>query len=74
MIFAVRWKFIGHGRFIPKYFRGTKLHGNGRDRIAPILGRILLYVHFSMLLLCGFMMVIALSLFAIDLHTALRMI
>ena len=73
-IYAMPWKFIGFGRYIQKYFCCENLYGRGRDRITPIFNRIPMYRQFSMLLLCGFMMVVVSILYDIDLRTVLWII
>ena len=72
----IRWlisdlpcKLIGRGSYIQKYFCGACLYGSGSDITYSILGRIPLYRNFYMLLLCDLLMVVALSLYVIDLHT-----
>ena len=68
------WNFIVHGRFIPNYFCGANLYDNGRDHISPSLSRIPLYRKFDILLICGFLMVVDLSFYVIDIYTVLQML
>ena len=72
LIFTLTWNSIVLSRSIPNYFCSVRLYGSGGNLIAPILGRIPLYRHFYMLLLCGLVIVFDLSLYVIDINTMIR--
>ena len=65
---------IGRGSSVPNYFFGTKLYINGSDCVAPIIGKIPLCRKFPMIIICGFVGVVDLSFYAVDIHTVLQMI
>ena len=66
------WKLIDNSRPTQKYYRGTFLYGSGSDLIDPNIGIILMYSHLSMLLICGFLMVLALCLYVINIYAMLQ--
>ena len=65
------WDLIGCGSSTPKYFSGACLYGSGRERIAPSLISIPIYRHLSMIIICGFVMAVSLSLYVINIHAVL---